>query len=333
MVPYLTEEFGNANSLHGWGSKAREAVEKARAQVAALVGAEDPSQIYFTSGASEANNWIVRSTRSGLVSPFEHSSLIEPAKANGWRVWENCGAELERNPETSDITSLMAVNNETGTCWDIRDYPVSGAIHVDATQIVGKLPFAVQGLSYASMSAHKLYGPKGVGALYCEGLPPTPLIQGGEQEHGFRSGTSNVPGIVGFGAAAELAAAEMKENEDQARQLRDLLLYELRDVPDWKILGGPKTSPFILSITVTGVEGETLVIEADRRGYALSSGAACSSHSTEPSHVLQALDVQGPDLRGAIRISFGKSNSNESTAGLALTLAQSIEMVRTMTGT
>ncbi len=333
MLPFLRESYGNANSLHSLGAQAREAVEDARVQVAELIGAEDPSQVFFTSGATEANNWIARSTQSGLISPFEHSSLIEPAQANGWKLWANSGGDLLPETEPVQIASLMAVNNEVGTLWDVRGESVTArSLHVDATQIVGKLPFSVDGLAYASMSAHKLYGPKGIGALFSAGTPPEAMILGGEQEHGFRSGTLNVPAIVGFGAAAELAQEEMKENETRIRELNLLFLDEMSAVSDWMVVGGAKTSPFILGLSLIGVEGESLVIDVDHRGYAISSGAACSSRSIEPSHVLRALGLSESETRGMVRISFGRANSLDSTAGLARTLAQSVEMVRTMTG-
>jgi cysteine desulfurase len=332
MLPFLQGEFGNPNSIHSLGGSARDAVESARVQVASLIGAEDPSQIYFTAGASEANNWVAHSTRSGIVSPFEHSSMQRSAETCGWAVWPNSGEALIDPGEPFEVASLMTVNNETGDIWDIRDRSIdANALHADATQIVGKLPFDVTGLNFASMSAHKLYGPKGIGALYCWTAPPTPLMFGGEQEGGFRAGTLNVPAIVGFGAAAEIVSEEMAENELQARKLREILLHELSRVSDFRILGGPKTSPFILCLAFLGVEGETLVVEVDRQGYAISSGAACSSRSNEPSHVLQALDVPTDWLRGAVRISFGKMNTEKSTVGLAECLTQSVEKLRTMT--
>jgi cysteine desulfurase len=333
MMPFLTEGFGNANSVHQWGLEAHEAVETARTQVAELLHAEDPGQIFFTSGATESNNWIVSSTPHGLYSPFEHSSLREAAIAQGWAVWPNQAERLLAYPHQVEVASLMAVNNEIGTIWDIRNEPVQAAkLHVDATQIVGKLAFTVRGLDYVSMSAHKLYGPKGVGALFCSESPPAPILHGGEQEQGVRAGTSNVAAIVGFGAAADLAGQEMTSNEVQTRELKELFLEELRHVSDWEILGGPKTSPFILGLRFDGVEGETLVIEADHRGYAISSGAACSSRSSEPSHVLKAIGLDEEKMRGSVRISFGKANDLDSTRGLARTLAQSVELLRTMTG-
>jgi cysteine desulfurase len=332
MLPYLSDGFGNANSIHSWGQRAHEAVERARSQVAALVEADDPSQIFFTSGASEANSWVVRSFENGIVSPFEHSSMLNPAGERGWSMWGNDQEELLETCGRYELASVMAVNNEIGARWDIRDEQVdANALHVDATQIVGKLPFSVQGLDFVSMSAHKLYGPKGVGALFCAGMPPEPLILGGEQEQGFRSGTLNVPGIVGFGAAAEFALAEREENLAHAEKLRSIFLEELGQTSGWEVQGGPKTSPFILGISFEGVEGETLVIETDRAGYAISSGAACSSRSNEPSHVLQAMGIDLSLIRGTVRMSFGKYNSIETTGGLARSMTQSVEKLRTMT--
>lgn len=331
MLPYLREDFGNANSLHHFGRKAHEAVENAREAVAALVEA-DPSQIFFTSGATEANAWVVRSSENAVFSPYEHSSMLASAESSGWSGMESDGTTPILPVGEFQLASLMSVNNETGAMWDIRDFDFEAEqLHADATQAVGKLPFSVQGLSFASMSAHKLYGPKGIGALFCESSPPDPLLRGGEQEHGFRSGTLNVPGIVGFGAAAEIAQEELAINLRHVHELRNCFMAELSASSGWTLNGGHKTSPFILSVSFEGVEGESLVIEVDQAGFAISSGAACSSRSNEPSHVLTAMGLTPERIRGTVRISFGKYNTVESAAGLARALAQSAEKLRTMT--
>lgn len=323
MLPWLREDFGNPHSLHHWGQKAEAAVNHARSQVAALIGADDPSEIVFTSGATEANNWVLLNFSDLAVSPFEHSAVREPALEAGAAVLANDGWQLSPAPSSS-FQSVMAVNNETGAILD-----VPGTRHVDAVQAIGKIPWSVQKTDFASFSSHKIYGPKGVGALYIRGAEPLqPLILGGDQEGGQRSGTLNVPGIVGFGAAAELAAERQPEDDIHARELRSIVLSELRTISDWQTNDAPQQSPFILSLSFQGIEGETLVIEADAAGFGISAGAACSSRSTEPSHVLTALGLPEEWRRGTIRISFGRSNTPTSALDLARTLRQIVTRLR-----
>lgn len=331
MLPYLGEGFGNPNSLHSFGAFAWEGVERARAQVAALLGAEDPRQIIFTSGATESNNWIAHSFATGAVSPFEHSAMREPALHFGYATLGNDKETIHSPREPVDLVSVMWVNNETGTIWEPRDYGMEGAkLHSDITQGLGKLKFSVAGLDYVSFSAHKFYGPKGVGGLYFADEPPPAMFLGGEQEMGHRSGTLNVASIVGLGEAAELAQTRMAEDLLHAQTLRNVLMEGFRGVSDWQLNGGDQTSPYILSISFLGVHGETVVIEADREGFAISSGAACSSRSTEPSHVLQALGVDDRWIRGTVRISFGRCNNVDSSAKLAKTLPLIVEKLRTV---
>lgn len=334
MRPYLGLEGGNANSLHSWGMQAMSAVERAREQVAGLIGAEDPSQIYFTSGATESNNWVLRAADQICISPFEHSAMREPALRRGAQFLPNDDLELvwaappARQPT---LVSVMAVNNEIGTIWDVREYTQPGdLVHSDATQALGKIPWSVDGLDFASFSAHKFYGPKGVGALYCKNLPPEPLILGGEQEQGYRGGTLNVPGIVGMGAAAEIANQEQEQDYTHALSLKETLIAGLNGLFDIRFNGGNRTSPFIVSVSFRGIEGETLVLELDRAGYAISAGAACSSRKKEPSHVLTALTVSPDWLRGTVRISFGRNNTKEETEQLAQTLRTTVDLLRTL---
>lgn len=326
MLPYLGEAFGNANSLHSFGRRAAAAVDLARQRVASLIHAEDPSQIIFTSGATEANNWVLRSVKTCQISPFEHSSVYEAARLLGYKTLQNDGLTLSPPASTIDLVSVMAVNNEVGASWvtpDLRGEAV--ALHSDLTQAVGKLPVSLEGIDYASFSAHKYYGPKGVGALYSASSPPQPLIVGGEQEGGYRGGTLNVPAIVGMGAAAAIAEDEMPNDILHASQLRGIVLEELGDFPEMRVLGGDHCSPYILSISFHGLEGETLVIELDRKGFAISSGAACSSRSTEPSHVLQAMGLSADWAKGTVRVSFGRHNSQQSSRDLAAELRQAAQ--------
>lgn len=350
MLPFFSEQFGNAHSVHTWGIRARSAVETARRHVAALIHAEDPSQIVFTSGATEGNNWILRAFGEGWVSPFEHSSVREPAQALQFHVLPSVGYEISRHdpskpqavgspgPESESnrpshrLLSVMTVNNEVGTIFEPDQLRAPGdAVHTDATQAVGKIDFHVGELDFASFSAHKFYGPKGVGAIYLKDPSAiTPMIQGGEHEEGLRSGTLNVPGIVGMGAAAEIALSEMAANISHAKALRNRVLDELIDCPRIEVNGGPKASPYILSLSFADVEGETLVLELDALGFAASSGAACSSRKVEPSHMLRALGVADDLARGTIRISFGRQNTLEAAENLARAIKETVVYLRKM---
>lgn len=329
MLPWLAERFGNAHSLHEPGREAAHAVELARAQVAALVGCE-PEELYFTSGATESNNWVLRGFQGIAIGPTEHSSVRETAIAVGALVTGMDGLQPADPPLAGiQLSSRMLVNNEIGSIYDPAPRPPAGLVHSDSTQALGKLPINLAPLDLASFSAHKLYGPKGVGCLYAkDAQSPPPLLTGGEHEGGRRAGTLNVPGIVGFGAAAQLAADRLERDYAHAENLRSIVLEELASVSDWQVNGGPRVSPYILSLSFFGIEGETLVIETDHAGFAISSGAACSSRSTEPSHVLIALRVPGEWLRGTVRISFGRFNTEESARELGAVIRTSLEKIR-----
>lgn len=331
MMPFLRDGFGNANSIHTAGRQARNAVEVARVRVAAMIGADDPAQILFTSGATEANNQVLRSFSKVAVSPFEHSSIHEPAQRLGLEVLTNDGLTVLPPRKRVDLISLMTVNNEIGTIW--RPDELAGCaryVHSDITQAAGKLNVSLDGLDFASFSAHKFYGPKGIGALYFKSTLPEPLLVGGEQEHALRGGTLNVPGIVGMGAACAIAQDEMAEWTAMANDLKALLLEGLLTCPGWRLNGGENASPYIVSLSFEGLEGETLVIELDREGYAISSGAACSSQSTEPSHVLRVLNIEEVWARGTVRISFGKYCTREAVIGLSESLRHAVENLRRM---
>ena len=308
-----------------------DAVEKARAQVARLIGAEDPSQITFTSGATEANNWVLHALKDQIeVSVVEHSSIRDTAGKLGIPFFYP-PAKVARPvsavgapPRQPLLRAQMLVNNETGTIFDEWNR-VPGAYLVDATQAIGKIPFEVGDLEYVTGSAHKFYGPKGVGFLY-QRFPGSipPFITGGGQERGERSGTLNVPAIVGMGKAAEIAIDEMHERQGQVDWLSQIFFYPFDrgwDSPtalDGFILnGGAHRSPYILSLSFAGIEGETLLIELDQAGFCCSAGAACSSQNTEPSPVLRAFGVPDEYIRGTIRISFSHHNTEESTYQLA----------------
>jgi cysteine desulfurase len=333
MMPFLVDGFGNASSIHEMGRRSRAAVELARQRVADLIGAEDPSQIVFTSGATEANNWVASLFGDeAWLSPFEHSAMREPGLLGGWAVLPNDGLSITK-PASARIVSVMSVNNEIGARWDVREL-TDAQTHADVTQQVGKLPIDVQGLDFASFSAHKFYGPKGTGALFVANPPVAPFTVGGEQEHGMRGGTLNVAGIVGMGAAAALSIDRVESDVARAIDIRNLLLDQISRIPEVSVWGAQGSveewSPYILAVSFAGIEGESLVIEADQAGYAISSGAACSAGSTEPSHVLTALGVDARYLRGTIRISTGRFTSLASAEEFGKLLPKIAEKLRRM---
>lgn len=322
--------IGNAHSIHEAGREARALVEEARARVASLLGAEDPSQIVFTSGATESNNWVISQFDRIAISPFEHSSAREPGLHLGATVLANDGYHLETPNGEPSLLVVMGVNNETGAM--IEPPPIAGlALHRDLTQSVGKVPIDLTGVACAACSAHKFGGPKGVGALYLRDPGSIePLLRGGGQEAGLRAGTLNVPGVAGMGLAAALACEERETRHRHAATLRAVVLEEIDKMSDWTSASAlaADCSPFILSLSFAGVQGETLVIELDARGFALSSGAACSSTSPEPSPVLLALGFEDSLARGTIRISFGPQNTLEATRDLGRALAEVLERLR-----
>lgn len=339
MLPYFSEAFGNANSIHEPGRRAHAAVELARERVAQLVGADYPEQIVFTSGATEANNWILALGTPLVVSPFEHSSVWETNTFFQGQVLQNHGYELADPSKPACCAAVMHVNNETGAVLklppslELDAHEDEGAFMVlrDLTQTIGKVDLPHHNRSFfGSMSAHKFYGPKGVGALYCHHASPAVWMHGGEQENGLRAGTLNVPGIVGMGAAAAIALQEAENDRRRVEALRALVLGELMKINDCQLNSPTDASPYIVSVSFLGIEGETLVIEADRAGFAISSGAACSSKLTEPSHVLMALGMDPGWIRGTIRISFGKYNTEASAENLAKDLRKVVEKLRTM---
>ncbi|HJP82400.1 MAG TPA: cysteine desulfurase family protein [Fimbriimonadaceae bacterium] len=330
MLPYFSDAFGNANSIHEPGRRASHAVDLARSRVAHLFGLDDPNQVVFTSGATEANNWVLQRGGTVAVSPFEHASIREAALALNARILSNDNYDLSYGDRSADLISVMGVNNETGA---ILHPPAIGgsALHRDLTQAVGKVNLSQFEFDLASCSAHKLYGPKGVGALILkEPVSIEPLLYGGEHELGLRAGTLNVPGIVGMGVAAAIAADEAENDRRTVVELRALALHELKNLTDFQLNTPPGSSPYIVSLSFLGVEGETLVIELDRAGFSISSGAACSSKSTEPSHVLVALGMDPVWIRGTIRISFGKYNTGAAATSLGKELRRVVEKLRTM---
>jgi cysteine desulfurase len=326
MLPWFSEDFGNAHSAHAWGQKANAAVMRSRMAIAKACGV-DPMQVIFTSGATEANNWAMLNAQRPAFSPFEHSAVREPALARGGKPLGNHGWSLEPPGEDADWCGVMVICNETGA---ILEPPTcSVPLHRDATQAVGKMCIAEEPGDTFAISGHKCFGPKGVGALIYRGdIPPAPMIRGGGQELGVRGGTLNVPAIVGFGHAVCLAIEEAPARLAQATELRSVLLAELEGLADFHLNDAPRQSPFIVSISFAGIEGATLVLDADFEGYGISSGPACSSGVTKASPVLLALGLSDDLARGTIRISFCPWNTKEAAAGLGKALRRTLERHR-----
>jgi len=332
MLPFLKTFYGNPSSLYRHGRVVKSAIEGAREQVSALIGAQ-PAQVIFTSGGTEANNLALAALppQAGLaVSAIEHPSVIEPAlrlKNQGHELTMiNVDASGLITQETIDgiirlkpgLVSIMLANNETGVVQDIARYArqlreQGIIIHTDAVQALGKISVVFNRLAVhlMSLSSHKIYGPKGCGALVFEkGVTINPILLGGGQEQGLRAGTENVAAIVGFGKAAELARTELAERSEHLLKLRTLLEDGLTAIPGVTIFARQaERLPNTLQIGVHGIDGETLLMKLDKQDIAVSSGSACASGENEPSPVLMAMGVEPDHAKSAIRISLGKANT------------------------
>jgi len=354
------EVYGNASSMHGSGRAARAGVEQARKAVASLIGATDGTVI-FTSGGSESNNTVFQTMRilakdntrnEFIISAIEHPCVLNSAlslKKDGFTVkilpvdeygklkMDELKAAL--NDKTLFV-SIMTANNEIGTVQDIKEITAmvknAGAfMHTDAVQAIGKMPLDVKeiGVDYLTMSAHKIYGPKGVGALYVKKAAPLfPLIHGGHQEDGLRAGTYNSPAIMGFGKAAEIAAAEITQYGKEISSLRDKLRKGLLEkVPNIRINGHLKdVLPNTLNVSFPGAEGESILLSMDMQGIEASTGSACASGSLEPSHVLMATGLEPELAHGSIRFSLGWGITEEDIDYIIETVPPIIARLRAM---
>jgi cysteine desulfurase len=361
MLPYFSGTFGNASSVHEYGRDARMALERSRGTIAAAIGAE-PGEIVFTSGGTEADNTAIlgalrASVQSGrrrlVTTDAEHHAVLECCEQLKHERCEASVLSVDRygavEPETVragmgpdvGIVSVMHANNEVGTISAIREIAGiahgSGALmHTDAVQTLGKIPLDVNdlGADLMSFSAHKLYGPKGIGALYLRrGTAIEPLLKGGGQERGRRPGTENVPLAVGFAKAVELAVAGISAESDRLRGLRDALEAELRRRFKGLQVNGHPTDrlPHILNVSFESssvpMEGEMLVVNMDLKGIAVTSGSACTSGSMQPSHVLLAMGLDEATARATLRFSFGAANSKDDVLAASTALE---EVLRTM---
>jgi cysteine desulfurase len=364
MLPFLTDKFGNASSIHFFGQEARAAVDKARHQVAALINSR-PNEVIFTSGGTEANNLAIRGIleanskhgRHIVTSSIEHSAVhnvCEDLEKQGYEVTylpvhDNGIVRIDdvRNAVREDtlLISIMTANNEIGTLQPVAEIgrlvrELRGAgkkiwFHTDAVQAVGKTAVDVEeiGCDLLSISAHKIYAPKGIGALYVRrGTRLHPQNIGGRQERGIRGGTEPVSQVVAFGAACEIANDENQVNASAVANLRDGFERQVLERIDGTMLNGDPVQrlPNISNISFTGIEGEGLLINLDMQGIAVSTGSACSSGSLEPSPVIRALGREDAMARGAIRFSFGKYNTQEDVERVLEVLPASVESLRSL---
>ena len=359
MLPFFSEQFGNPSTLYSLGTVAREAVDTARASVAALIGAT-PDEIYFTSGGTESDNWAIFGVTQALAkkgkhiitSRIEHHAVLEPChelERQGFEVtWldvdtdglvsvDQLGKAIR--PDTVLIT-IMHANNEVGVIEPIaeigriaRERGVT--FHTDAVQTVGKIPIDVKSLNcdLLSISAHKLYGPKGIGALYIrKGTRISRFMHGGDQERRKRSGTSNVSGIVGLGKAAELARLELDTELKRLAALRDRLIDGIQNnIPDCR-LSGPRTNrlPHNVHYCFRGIEGEGIILRLDHAGICASSGSACTSATLEPSHVLLAMGRPHEIAHGSLRLTLGRDTTDKHVDYVLEVLPKVIEQLRAM---
>ncbi len=359
MLPFFKDIYGNPSSVYRFAQQARRAVEDARAQVSGLINA-DPQEIVFTSGGTESDNIVVKGVAAALkdkgnhiiISKTEHHAVLHPCEfleKQGFEVTYidvdqygliNLDQLKESIRDDTILVSVMHANNEIGTIGPIAE--ISGIccqkkiyFHTDAVQTVGKIKVDVKelGVDFLSLSGHKFYGPKGVGALYVRrGAKFNPLFLGGGHEKNRRSGTENVPGIVGLGEASHLAAAEMEGEALRIKPLRDMLEAEIvRRIPETKVNGHPDKRLFsTLNICMKHIEGESILINLDFEGICASSGSACTSGSLEPSHVLLALGLDHETAHGSLRFSLGRGTTKEEVEKVIDVLPPIVEKLRSM---
>lgn len=338
MLPYFSGVFGNASSTHRMGRKAIAAVDSARERVAKAIGAS-PGEIYFTSGGTEGDNWAIEGVARAYGEKGKHivSSAIEhPAVLQALRRLEKEGFEVTYLPVDREgfvspeaaiaafrpdtiLLSLMLANNEVGTIQPVKDIAKEAhargiLVHTDAVQAVGSIPVAVRdlGVDLLTLSAHKFYGPKGVGALYLrKGCRIKGLLVGGEQERALRAGTYNTPAIVGLGKAIELATEELSLRAKHLSELKSNFREKLAELPFVTVNGGEPALPGTINLLFRGAKNDDLLSALDLEGIAASAGSACSSGSVEPSHVLTAMGLSKKEVTSSLRFSFGKENTRE----------------------
>ncbi|MBE6033919.1 MAG: cysteine desulfurase NifS [Clostridiales bacterium] len=357
MIPYFTEMFGNPSSLYTIGAASREAIEKARGQVAKLINAQD-KEIFFTSSGTEADNWSVLGIADTLknkgnhiiTTKIEHHAMLHSCEYLEKHGYEVTYLEVEPdgrvNPETlkaaitdrTILISIMFVNNEIGTIQPIKELAAiakeHGIIfHTDAVQALGNVPIDVKdlGVDLVSLSAHKIYGPKGVGALYIrKGIRLSNYMHGGAQESKKRAGTENLPGIVGFGKAAEIAYEHLDEHIKKVSELRDYFVDQVMSKIENVTMNGSREfrHPGNANLTFEYIEGEAMLLYLDMKGIAVSTGSACSSASLVPSHVLSALNIPVEKIHGSLRFTVGDPTTKEDLDYVVEQLAEVVNKLR-----
>lgn len=360
MLPYFTQTFGNASSVHAFGRESRRAIETARRQVARALNAAAPQEIVFTAGGSESDNWAIKGAafaradrgRHIITSAIEHHAVLHtcqwlekqgfevtclPVDAEGRVSVEH--VERALRPDTV-LVSVMTANNEIGTLQPVAQ--IGGLcrergvlFHTDAVQAVGAIPVDVQAMhaDLLSLSAHKFHGPKGVGALYVrKGVRLDNLVHGGAQERGLRAGTENLAGIVGLGKAIEMATAHLEDNAAHMTRLRDRLIAGIMErVPEVRLNGHPTDRlPNNCSLSFQGVEGEALLLRLDLAGIAGSSGSACTSGTLDPSHVLLAIGLPVAMAHGSLRLTLGADTTEEDIDAVLERLPPIVADLRSM---
>ncbi|MDH5783657.1 MAG: cysteine desulfurase NifS [Candidatus Bathyarchaeota archaeon] len=341
MMPYFTQNYGNPSSIHSFGNEARRAIDEARSKVAELIGAEKKEEIVFTSGGTEGNNLAIkgvayRNKDKGnhiITSSIEHMSVINTCKhlsKQGFKVTYlpvdkygivDIEALKKEITDNTILVSVMYANGEIGTIEPVREigeiaHSKGAFFHVDAVAAAGQIPIDSQdeNIDLLSLSSNDMYGPRGVGALYRKaGTRILPIIHGGGQERGLRSGTENLPGIVGMGNAAEIAKAEMKTEAERLSKLRDEFIKGILDsIPESYLNGHPTMRlPNNVNVRFSYIEGESLILSLDMEGVACSSGSACTSKTLEPSHALLAIGLAHEEAHGSLLFTLGKQNTEE----------------------
>ena len=359
MMPYLTTQYGNASSLYSFAAGAKEAIEKARAQVATAIGAL-PREIYFTAGGSESDNWAIKGIAKRMLkngknhiisTKFEHHAVLHTLDALKKEGFEVTLLEVHSDglvrvdelkaaiKETTGLVTVMYANNEIGTIQPVAEIGKicreKGVVfHTDAVQAVGNVAIDVEAqcIDMLSMSGHKFHGPKGVGALYIRrGVLPLNLIDGGAQENGRRAGTENTAGIVGIGAAIEKAVATMDARNEKCQKIRDYIMDECLKIERSRVNGDRVNRlPGNVNMCFEGVEGESLLLMLDAKGICASSGSACTSGSLDPSHVLLSIGLKHEVAHGSLRLSFSDDNTMEDAEYICSVLPPIIERLRAM---
>jgi len=358
MLPYFTEKYGNPSSLHSWGNEARKALEDARLKVVDLIGAKKPEEVFFTSGGTESNNIAIKGVANRnkdrgnhiVTTNIEHMSVINPCKSLMKQGFEVTFVPVDKHgtvdlqalekavTDKTTLVSVMYANGEVGTIQPIREiseiaHRRGAFLHVDAVAACGQVPINVQAenVDLMSISANDIYGPKGVGALFVRtGTRIEPVIQGGGQERGLRSGTEDIPAIVGMGKAAEIAKAEMKAEGERLTKLRDRLIQRvLGSVPASFLNGHPtRRLPNNANLRFSYIEGESLILSLDMQGIACSSGSACTSKTLEPSHVLLAIGLKHEEAHGSLLFTLGRQNTREDVDYIVEALPDIVKRLR-----